>query len=164
MPSVTNKRVPITAAILGDEYDYVVGVDTHAATHSYAIITAPTGALVDEQTFPTTPAGIARACEWISRRTGGEVSGVLISAEGTGSYGAVLSGELAQFGHHRGGAGLDLDGTDIAAPDRAGQAGAVGPGSLDAKGGKRVLRQVDDWEVGPAELVGAASSGVGNMD
>ncbi len=48
MPSVTKKRVPITPASVGDEYDYVVGVDTHAATHSYAIVVAPTGALVSE--------------------------------------------------------------------------------------------------------------------
>lgn len=49
MPSVTNKRVPITPSSVGDEYeyDYVVGVHTHAATHSYAIVTAPTGALVE---------------------------------------------------------------------------------------------------------------------
>ncbi|MBA3780267.1 MAG: hypothetical protein H0X12_00195 [Nocardioides sp.] len=46
MPSVTNKPVPITPTSVSDEYDYVVGVDTHAATHSYAIVTAPTGALV----------------------------------------------------------------------------------------------------------------------
>lgn len=78
MPSVTKKRVPITPASVGDEYDYVVGVDTHAATHSYAIVVAPTGALVGEQSFPTTPAGVARACDWIARRTGGDVTGVLI--------------------------------------------------------------------------------------
>jgi len=99
MPSVTNKPVPITPTSVGDEYDYVVGVDTHAATHSYAIVTAPTGALVDERTFPTTPAGVARARDWIARRTGGDVSGVLISAEGTGSYGAILGAELAQVGY-----------------------------------------------------------------
>ena len=99
MPSVTKKRVPITPASVGDEYDYVVGVDTHAATHSYAIVVAPTGALVGEQSFPTTPAGVARACDWIARRTGGDVTGVLISAEGTGSYGAILGEELAKVGY-----------------------------------------------------------------
>lgn len=99
MPRVTNKSVPITPPSVGDAYDYVVGVDTHAATHSYAIIAAPTGALVEEQTFPTTPAGVARAREWIARRTDGDVSGVLISAEGTGSYGAILGAELAAVGY-----------------------------------------------------------------
>ena len=41
-------------AIVADLYRYVVGVDTHAATHSYAIVGAPNGALVDQATFPTT--------------------------------------------------------------------------------------------------------------
>lgn len=99
MPSVTNKYASITPASVGDEDDYVVGVDTHAATHSYAIVAAPTGALVDEQTFPTTPVGVTRACDWIARRSGGDVSGVLISAEGTGSYGAILGEKLAQVGY-----------------------------------------------------------------
>jgi hypothetical protein len=32
---------------VADIYRYVVGVDTHAATHSYAIVGAPNGALID---------------------------------------------------------------------------------------------------------------------
>lgn len=99
MSSVTNMPAPITPSRVSEAYDYIVGVDTHAATHCYAIVTAPTGILVDEQTFPTTPAGVARACDWLARRTGGDVTGVLISAEGTGSYGAVLGAELAEVGY-----------------------------------------------------------------
>jgi transposase len=34
-------------ATVADIYRYVVGVDTHAATHSYAIVGAPNGALID---------------------------------------------------------------------------------------------------------------------
>lgn len=86
-------------ATVADLYQYVVGVDTHAATHSYAVITAPTGALVDQATFPATGAGLRRAGEWIARRTGGDLDGVLISAEGTGSYGAVLSDVLQEVGY-----------------------------------------------------------------
>ena len=48
-------------ATVGDIYRYVVGVDTHAATHSYAIIEAPSGGLIDHNTFPTSPAGLRRA-------------------------------------------------------------------------------------------------------
>ncbi len=55
MPSVTNKSVPITlasvAVTVAQSYRFVVGVDTHAATHSYAILTPANGGLIDEQTF-----------------------------------------------------------------------------------------------------------------
>ncbi len=78
--------LPVTVA---DLYRYVVGVDTHAATHSYAVVTA-SGALLDQATFPTSPARLRRAADWIRRRTEGELDAVLISAEGTGCYGATL--------------------------------------------------------------------------
>jgi transposase len=29
-----------------ERYDYVVGVDTHARTHTYAVVAAKTGALI----------------------------------------------------------------------------------------------------------------------
>jgi transposase len=99
MPSVTKKAPPVTPVTVAQEYAFVVGVDTHAATHSYAIIEAPNGGVVDEQTFPTTAAGLGRARDWIARRTGGEVSGVLVAAEGTGSYGAVLAEALSEVGY-----------------------------------------------------------------
>ncbi|MDP9820807.1 IS110 family transposase [Nocardioides massiliensis] len=86
-------------ATVADFYRYVVGVDTHAATHSYAIIAAPNGALIDQASFPTAPAGLRRARDWIGRRTDGDLDGVLISAEGTGSYGAVLGDVLADAGY-----------------------------------------------------------------
>ena len=102
MPSVTNNSATITPAAtpvtVAHAYRFVVGVDTHAATHSYAILDAA-GALLDEQTFPTTTAGIARAREWIARRTEGDLDGVLVAAEGTGSYGAVLAEALAEVGY-----------------------------------------------------------------
>ena len=63
-------------ATVGDFYQYVVGVDTHAATHSYAIIEAPNGGLIDQNAFPTSPAGLRRAREWITRRTEGDLGGV----------------------------------------------------------------------------------------
>lgn len=87
--------LPITVA---DIYKYVVGVDTHAATHSYAVI-ATSGALLGQGTFPTTPAGLRRARDWIGRRTEGDLDAVLIAAEGTGSYGAVLGNVLEEAGY-----------------------------------------------------------------
>lgn len=44
-------------ATVADFYRYVVGIDTHAATHSYAIITPSSGGLLDQATFPTPPRG-----------------------------------------------------------------------------------------------------------
>lgn len=85
-------------ATVADLYSYVVGVDTHAATHSYAIVNV-SGALLDQATFPTTPAGLRRARDWIGRRSEGRLDSVLISVEGTGSYGAVLSGVLDEAGY-----------------------------------------------------------------
>jgi len=48
-------------SIVADHYRTIVGVDTHAATHTYAVIEAPSGKLLDQKTFPTTPAGLSRA-------------------------------------------------------------------------------------------------------
>ena len=98
MPSVTKTVPSITPATVAKSYRFVVGVDTHAATHSYAVLDAA-GTLIDEQTFPTTAAGISRARDWIARRTQGELDGVLVAAEGTGSYGAVLAETLAEVGY-----------------------------------------------------------------
>ncbi len=85
-------------ATVADLYRYVVGVDTHAATHSYAIIAA-SGALLDQAAFPTTPAGVRRARDWIGRRTQGDLDSVLIAAEGTGCYGATLGDVLEEAGY-----------------------------------------------------------------
>lgn len=85
-------------ATVADLYKYVVGVDTHAATHSYAIVTA-SGALLDQATFPTSSAGLRRARDWIGRRTEGDLDAVLVAAEGTGSYGAILGDVLEEAGY-----------------------------------------------------------------
>ncbi|MGA8993553.1 MAG: transposase [Nocardioidaceae bacterium] len=98
MPSVTNKSATVAPVTVSQSYRFVVGVDTHAATHSYAVLDAA-GAVVGEQTFPTTTAGIGRALEWIARRTQGELDSVVVAAEGTGSYGAVLAERLAEVGY-----------------------------------------------------------------
>lgn len=90
--------MPSLPATVAETYRYVVGVDTHAATHSYAIVNR-SGALLDQASFPTTPAGLRRARDWIGRRTEGDLDSVLISAEGTGSYGAVLSDVLDEAGY-----------------------------------------------------------------
>jgi len=84
---------------VSEVYQYVVGVDTHAKIHRYAIVDAGTGRVLDEAGFPTTGAGLARAVGWIGRRTAGDLDAVLVSAEGTGSYGARLSKVLLGAGY-----------------------------------------------------------------
>lgn len=46
--------------IVADEYAHVIGVDTHARTHTYVVLDTRTGGVVDTATFPTSAAGIAR--------------------------------------------------------------------------------------------------------
>ena len=60
---------------------------------------SPSGKLLGQETFPTTPAGISRAESWISRRASAGVEGILVSAEGTGSYGAVMAERLSEVGY-----------------------------------------------------------------
>ncbi|AMM22814.1 hypothetical protein AX769_22015 (plasmid) [Frondihabitans sp. PAMC 28766] len=66
-------------------YEHVVGVDTHARTHTYAIVESATGALVATETFPNTSAGQKRALTWIERRIRGEF---LAAVECVSTYGA----------------------------------------------------------------------------
>ena len=90
-------------AIVADTYTYVVGVDTHAATHHYAIVETRSGGQIAHGKFPTHAAGLLRAVDWISRRTSVDdnpaVDQVLISMEGTGSYGAQAAELLAARGY-----------------------------------------------------------------
>ncbi len=86
-------------SIVADHYRFVVGVDTHAATHTYALVEAASGRELGTETFPTTPTGLSRGAAWIGRRTDGDIDGVLISAEGTGSYGAVMADRLTEVGY-----------------------------------------------------------------
>jgi len=74
--------------VVAERFAYVVGIDTHARTHTLAIINAITGEELANETFPATTSGINRALSWILRQTGGPVDSVLLSMEGTGSYGA----------------------------------------------------------------------------
>jgi len=86
--------------IVADCYRYVVGVDTHSATHSYCIIEAATAKVVDEAVFPTSAAGLARAVAWIGRRTAtAAVTEILLSVEGTNSYGTRLTRALLGAGY-----------------------------------------------------------------
>lgn len=50
-----------------DRYDHIVGVDTHARTHTYAILSTATGEAIDQQTFPASPTGNKLAVAWLIR-------------------------------------------------------------------------------------------------
>lgn len=77
--------------IVAESFTHVIGVDTHAKQHAYAIVEAANGKLLEEQSFPTSPNGISRALAWIRRRTGASVA---VAVEGSGSYGATLTRAL----------------------------------------------------------------------
>jgi transposase len=81
--------------IVAESFSHVIGVDTHARQHAYAIVEAANGRLLEEQSFPTSPNGISRALAWMRRRAGASVA---VAVEGSGSYGATLSRALEQVG------------------------------------------------------------------
>ena len=81
--------------IVAESVEHVVGIDTHARTHTYCLVHARTGAVVDTATFPTSKAGNARAIGRIGRRGQGNV---LAAVEGTSSYGAGISEALLEQG------------------------------------------------------------------
>jgi transposase len=85
-------------SIVAHSHAFVVGVDTHARNHVYAIIAAATGELVDTKDFPTTSAGISRAIAWMARRTGADLATLWV-IEGAASYGAILAGAVAAEGY-----------------------------------------------------------------
>lgn len=76
-------------SIVAEKYEYVIGVDTHARTHSYAVLESGTGRVCDCSVFPVTGPGILRALAWARRRVSG--SEFLAAVEGTNSYGASLT-------------------------------------------------------------------------
>lgn len=76
-------------SIVADAFTYVIGVDTHAKHHQYALLATATGQVLEQRSFPTSPAGLRRALAWIQRRT--TTDKVLVAVEGTGSYGRTLT-------------------------------------------------------------------------
>lgn len=81
--------------IVAELFEHVVGIDTHARTHTYCLLYARSGAVIDTASFPTSKAGNARAVSWIARRTQGSV---LAAVEGTSSYGAGIATALTDEG------------------------------------------------------------------
>jgi transposase len=87
--------------MLADSADLVIGVDTHKHTHTAAVVTAATGAMVAQATVPATPAGYRRLLELVDQHHGQRVWAI----EGTGGYGAGLT----RFLHAHGERVVELD-------------------------------------------------------
>ena len=101
--------------IVAEEYRHVIGVDTHARTHTYAIVDTSTGVCTATESFPTTAAAIGRAIAWMKRNTNGNV---LAAIEGTSSYGAGLTRALKT-------AGIPV--AEVRPPRREARAASVSP-------------------------------------
>jgi transposase len=120
--------------IVADQYQLVIGVDTHAANHALAIVATATGAAVDQANFPASTAGLDRARAWITRRAGERATLVVI--EGIGSYGAGLAERLIAAGF------------PVAEPSAMAAADRRGTGKTDALDAVRIARSVLSVDVG----------------
>lgn len=85
-------------SIVAHSRPFVVGVDTHARNHVYAIQAPATGALLETRQFPTTAAGINRAINWVGRRTDADADTLWV-IKGAASYGAILASTVAAHGY-----------------------------------------------------------------
>ncbi|MGC5225310.1 IS110 family transposase [Micromonospora sp. DT81.3] len=85
------------STIVAHTHPFVIGVDTHARTHTYAVLTA-TGEHLGTETFPNTTAGRSRAISWAGRRASG-VADALWVIEGANSYGAQLARNVTDTGY-----------------------------------------------------------------
>lgn len=84
-------------SIVAHSYSFVVGVDTHARQHVYALVAPATGELLETRAFPTTAAGINRAVAWVARRTDASRE-LLWVVEGAATYGAILTATITSQG------------------------------------------------------------------
>jgi len=82
--------------IVAEKYSHVIGVDTHARTHTLTHVDTRTGVITGPETFPTSPAGLKRALGWITRTTA--TGSVLVAMEGVRSYGATFTQILTSAG------------------------------------------------------------------
>lgn len=80
--------------MIAEHFDHVIGVDTHARTHTLVVVDAG-GRRLKADTFPTSGPGLRRAEAWIGRNAPGRI---LVAMEGTGSYGALFAERLESAG------------------------------------------------------------------
>lgn len=111
--------------IVAELFEHVVGIDTHARSHTYCLVHARSGAVIDTASFPASKAGNARAVAWIVRRSQGSV---LAAVEGTSSYGAGITTVLSEQG---------FDVAEVRPAARSTHAHAGKSDSLDAEAAAR---------------------------
>jgi hypothetical protein len=81
--------------MLAERLDFVIGVDTHADSHTLAVVAAPSGGLLGRQTIATTARGYGEALRLAHAQAPGRRAWAL---EGSGCYGAGLARFLADHG------------------------------------------------------------------
>ncbi|QNJ93879.1 IS110 family transposase [Mycolicibacterium fluoranthenivorans] len=84
--------------IVAHSHPFVIGVDTHARTHTLSVLVAATGELVATEQFPATGAGMDRAVAWAARRTDGERATLWV-IEGVATYGTHLASAAKRAGY-----------------------------------------------------------------
>jgi transposase len=131
---------------VADQYDYVVGVDTHAGTHTYAVLAAGNGRTLDSMRFPASPPGLSRALAWIRRHANGRV---LVAIEGTGSYGAALTRALQAVG---------IPVCDVRPPKRESRAGRGKSDEIDAVAAARTALATEVERLGSPRMDGIRSA------
>lgn len=83
--------------IVANSYRHVIGIDTHARTHTLVVIDAATGARLRSASFAATGAGLVRAISFITHTTTAIVT-TLVAIEGVGSFGARIAHECTAAG------------------------------------------------------------------
>ena len=81
--------------MLADEVDFVIGVDTHARTHTLVVVEAASGRTRSTLEIEASRRGYRQALRRVQRRAGGRRAWAL---EGSGSYGAGLARFLSSRG------------------------------------------------------------------
>lgn len=81
--------------MLAEELDFMIGVDTHADSHTLGVVAAASGGLLAEQAIATTVRGYQEALRLAQAQAPGRRAWAL---EGSGSYGAGLARFLADHG------------------------------------------------------------------
>lgn len=126
--------------IVAEQYSHVVGVDTHARTHTYVVVETVAGRVLAQETFPTSPPGLLRARAWIERQC--PLDGVLAAVEGTSTYGARLMSVLTDG---------DIAVVEVQAPKR-GERRHGKSDAIDAEAAARtILRQEVDRLIVPRD-------------
>ena len=124
-----HRRGDIAMPIVAEHYQFVIGVDTHAASHAFAIIHADTSAVRDRGQFPATTAGLARSVTWVGRRIA-DAGSVIVVIEGVGSYGVGVAWAFTSAGYR------------VVEADRQSAADRHGVGKSDALNAIRITRSV----------------------